>query len=628
MKCLTVARLMNQKQVTGKYLIIVFFFINQLAFSQCVGIRDLFGIYDDSYVEEDFFIPEGTVYTVPLLNYSFDLNARFYSGSGNSDRLYSVSNSITVYYTQNSSCYSKIKASVAKEVGLKVKSKVVSEVNGVKIESFEHISRDLAIEFHQLENFQGYNIVILNSVFKANLNQEVRELEQRVAADKKVVEFVERARASMELKKFDDAETLVNDAKLIVEEGNTSQSAADLVSSFDDELKSTRFQDASASIYKLLNALQFIDARNLLAELKQQIQSNPSKIVSIEKDLKSKATNYYNLRFIENQNSKNYYTAIVYADSILLFDATNSNAITGKKEMQNILAFLKERKTTTYEYWKFNPQLKSSLLSDYKEKCLKLVDGSETMRYSFDLLLETDTSCGIYPSIRWNSNSATSIDFANEAILSYNILPFEKYGYCVRSGASLSFQLTYSNFSYQTKYVGGNFIGKFEPDERIIDFMDSKFPEANGKLSYTIRNVDFNGEKSKEIYLTKFETRGPLNSLLSFIVPGLGSLRVSYGKKGWVSFSGFLFSSGLGLATKYYSNLEYQKYQSATSQTDIDKYYGNANTLHKIALISGGVSATIYVYDIIWAFSKGCKNRKLSKPIRKMLNQESFVIKY
>ena len=623
-----VEQLMNQKLVIGKYLIVFFLLINQLAFSQCVGIKDLFEIYDDSYVEEAFFIPEGAVSAVPLLNYSFDLNANFYSGSGNTDRLYYVSNNITVYFTQNSSCYSKIKASVAKEVGLKVKSKVSSEVNGVEIESFEHISRDLTIEFHQYANFKGYNIVILNSVLKSNLNQEVRKLEQRVAADKKVVEFIELARVSMDQRKFDEAESILNDARLILNQGNTSQSAADLVMSFEDELKSTRFQDASASIYKQLNNLQFIEAQNLLAELKRKSQSIPSKIASIEKDIKSKATNYYNSKFSENQNAKNYYTAIVYADSILLFDATNSNAITGKKEMQNILAFLKERKTTTYEYWKFNPQLKSTLISDYKEKCLKLVDGSEAVRYSFDLILETDTSCGIYPSIRWNSNSASSIVFANEAISSYNIEPYEKYGYCVRSGASLSFNLTYSNYSYQTKYVEGDFTGQFQPDQRIIDFLDSKYPKVNGKLSYSIRNIDFNGEKSKEIYLTKFKTRGPLNALWSFIVPGSGSLMVTYGKKGWGSFGGFIFSSGLGLASKYYSNLEYQKYQSATSQTDIDKYYGNANMLHKIALISGGVSATIYVYDIIRSFSKGCKNRMVSKPIRKMLNQESFVIKY
>ena len=60
---------------------------------------------------------------------------------------------------------------------------------------------------------------------------------------------------------------------------------------------------------------------------------------------------------------------------------------------------------------------------------------------------------------------------------------------------------------------------------------------------------------------------------------------------------------------------------NATSQIDIDKYYTNANIIHKIALISGGISASIYLYDIIWVISKGAKNLKSSKPLRKQLQQ-------
>ena len=36
----------------------------------------------------------------------------------------------------------------------------------------------------------------------------------------------------------------------------------------------------------------------------------------------------------------------------------------------------------------------------------------------------------------------------------------------------------------------------------------------------------------------------------------------------------------------------------------------NANLSHKVALISGGISASIYLHDVIWVFSKGKKNKK------------------
>ena len=60
---------------------------------------------------------------------------------------------------------------------------------------------------------------------------------------------------------------------------------------------------------------------------------------------------------------------------------------------------------------------------------------------------------------------------------------------------------------------------------------------------------------------------------------------------------------------------------AATSQTDIDKYYNNANISHKIALLSGGLSASIYLYDIFGALSQGAKNLKLSKALRMRLKQ-------
>jgi hypothetical protein len=105
------------------------------------------------------------------------------------------------------------------------------------------------------------------------------------------------------------------------------------------------------------------------------------------------------------------------------------------------------------------------------------------------------------------------------------------------------------------------------------------------------------------------------------LMPGTGSLKVSYGKKGWGRLTCFLLSSGLAIGSKVYSDKQYKSYLGATSQTDIEKYYNNANISHKIALISAGVSASIYLYDLIWVLSKGAKNMKDSKPLRKQVRK-------
>ncbi len=82
----------------------------------------------------------------------------------------------------------------------------------------------------------------------------------------------------------------------------------------------------------------------------------------------------------------------------------------------------------------------------------------------------------------------------------------------------------------------------------------------------------------------------------------------------------------MAIGSKLYSDEQHEKYFTATDQASIDKYYNNANTSHKIALVSGGLSASIYLYDIIWVFSKGIKNIKESKFIRKQLHEGPVII--
>ena len=42
--------------------------------------------------------------------------------------------------------------------------------------------------------------------------------------------------------------------------------------------------------------------------------------------------------------------------------------------------------------------------------------------------------------------------------------------------------------------------------------------------------------------------------------------------------------------------------------------------------MSGGISASIYLYDIIWVITKGAKNIKDSKQLRKQLQQGPVLI--
>jgi hypothetical protein len=142
-----------------------------------------------------------------------------------------------------------------------------------------------------------------------------------------------------------------------------------------------------------------------------------------------------------------------------------------------------------------------------------------------------------------------------------------------------------------------------------------------GEYTIEVKNKEFNGVLFSDLAITEFKTFGPEAALFSTLIPGLGTLKATNGEKGRGRFTYFLLSSGLTIGSKLYSDIQYKNYLAATSQTDIDKYYNNANISNKIALLSGGLSASIYLYDIFGALSQGAKNLKLSKALRIRLKQ-------
>jgi hypothetical protein len=141
-----------------------------------------------------------------------------------------------------------------------------------------------------------------------------------------------------------------------------------------------------------------------------------------------------------------------------------------------------------------------------------------------------------------------------------------------------------------------------------------------------VKNNELNDKTFTNINLVKFKTVGPEAALYSILMPGMGSLKASYGKKGWGRFATFIVSTGLAIGSKLYSDAQYKNYLNATSQSEIDDYYTKANISNKIALVSGGLSSAIHLYDIIWALSKGGKNKKESKILREQLKNKPIQI--
>lgn len=134
----------------------------------------------------------------------------------------------------------------------------------------------------------------------------------------------------------------------------------------------------------------------------------------------------------------------------------------------------------------------------------------------------------------------------------------------------------------------------------ITFFVLNEFNELRGD------KILFSVEASKD----NKKLAGPVWTINSMVFPGWGTTKVSYGKKGWGRSLSFFSTLLIAIVSNNYSNKQYEAYLNETDQRQMNIYYNNANTSHQIALISGGISASIYLYDVIWVFSKGRKNIK------------------
>jgi len=111
--------------------------------------------------------------------------------------------------------------------------------------------------------------------------------------------------------------------------------------------------------------------------------------------------------------------------------------------------------------------------------------------------------------------------------------------------------------------------------------------------------------------LNTIKIAGPACAINSMFFPGWGTTKVSYGKKGWGRSLSFFSTLLIAIVSNNYSNSQYDAYLNEKNDLSLmNKHYKNANLSHKVALISGGISASIYLNDVIWVFSKGIKNKK------------------
>ncbi len=524
-----------------------------------------------------------------------------------------------VIYQSNSSCFNDL----LKSFNLTKGKTKVDEDKLVTI--FKE--NTITIEFREHRNDYSswqFSILVYNS---AALYQEMQILKEQAEA-------VKKAQAEQK-KKYDNAlaegDILFSSSKFEIaklkyltafeiENNVLVQSKIDLC----DKAICEKLISKGDSLY---NANQYEKALSVFTEARgcsKSLLSLQEKIKIAEKKILDDKINTIQSKADLYFNDKKYDLALANYNSILLLDNSNVYASERIKEIQDIKNIIAKRSSTVFSYKITNNadffQFQNNLLNDINLQINKNKEGF----LNFNYLISYDTIGTNLSSVKNISTSLTGYSSYLSNLSQNGILePASEGGYFLASKENLTLDIKWS--TTKTSYKS-NSKGIFQSEytsrnQSAIESFINRQPIKCGNYIVEIKHKEFNGKPFSDINLVKYKTIGPEAALFSMLMPGMGTLKVTYGKKGRGRFACFLLSSGLAIGSKLYSDAQYENYLTATNPTNIDKLYNNANTSHKIALISGGISASIYLYDIIWVISKGAKNLKSSKPLKKQLQQ-------
>ena len=324
-----------------------------------------------------------------------------------------------------------------------------------------------------------------------------------------------------------------------------------------------------------------------------------------------------------------YEEAYQYANTRSFLSGLKSYATQQINQIKGIQGILNSRRTTVYSYKDMNSRPYNVLVNVIEKDLDKEISQSNKGYIDLNYKIAFDTLGFNNSGLRSFSSSIKGYQdrFLNE-VRSVNLSPSKVGDFYVSSEDVITAKLNWETekFRYLYNYNGLQARGKVSSSSSTINSNLLRASRPHGKYLISVRNKQINGRNYSDIDLIDFNTVGPEASFLSLLMPGMGTLAVTHGQKGWGRFTGFFISSALAIGAKMYSDDQYKKYELATTQTEIDKYYESADISHKVSLAAAGISATIYIHDFFWVLSKGLKNKKEARSLSKSLNNGPIQI--
>ena len=458
---------------------------------------------------------------------------------------------------------------------------------------------------------------------KKNEDEKIRLEKQRISRLEEVYNEVETLKNE---KQFDQALAKYESiSSIVTEEDNLSYKMNELkkekciyfIQKGDEFFEYNDFEKA-VEHYKLAQ-----DCDDESFGVSKKIRAANIKIKEIKVSQKMAEAN----SFLEN---KNYYAALKSYKEIYLLDPNNYFSRNKIDEIKSILEVLELRKNTIFSYKETNNGDYTSLLKNITKELNSISKTSSDGNLSFEYRIAFDTM-GSNTTNYFISNSTSPL-FAtslNKIPVTSLTKPMLK-GFYIASKENVAFNLNWKSNLIELKSSGSGIkqVTSVNLDQQpLINFINQQV-YSYGKFAFEVKNKTLNTSSYTDISLVSYKNdAGPLCTFYSMLLPGVGTLKVTHGEKGWGRMTTFILSTGMGILFNSLANNEYNQYKKAVDKSSSDTHYKAANLYTNTSLGMLSFSASIYVYDIIYVFSKGCKNVYESKGLRKSLRNAPILVK-
>ena len=649
-------------------------------YSQCVNDLELFKIYQEGYAGGDKLVEKNTGWSDSYSDYD---NSEYIVGYplGYSIKTWTNNSSESIQLLQKSgkkniiifsagySCYKSLSNSIIGH-NEKTKAEVLDE-NNYTITRYCNNNKGFCFELRN--GSQDYILIydkkeFQNAINLAKSKEEKRQLEL-VKAEALFYEYLGAGDSLLNGGEFVKAQNLLNEAKLLKPEYSylVDEKLAqmdkyrwdDYVRRGDELARNLNFVEAGA-LYQKANELfpewkylteekitgfkeirfgkiikdgdQYYFLGDYSSSLERYYQAKEifsnslvqGKIRKVEAAIKDEKTKGLLVEAKSYMNKKQYSKASDIYEKILRVNNTYEPAKVKLKELNTLIVFLEERKTKTYNYRLDYSSEYNQLYKELKGDVLKRSAITKKGEAVFSYNISFDTIGNNKSSIEFNS---ISDGILKDNLLGYNnykIKAPEKNDYFVFSKSTIAIKSDWNskNTTVKSRFKGEKYQDIPQSERSKISTYLNGFNFKHGDYRFLINTVNYNDEKTVQIKTLNYKVKGgPGSVFYSILIPGLGTIKATYGEKGRGRTAFYLVSTGIAFASKLFSDQQYSLYLGATEQNEIDDYYNNANAANKSFIIFSGLSATIYVYDVFWVLSKGFKNVSQSKENRKKMRQ-------